>query len=213
MKFLVTGFDPFDGEKVNPAILAVNKLPNRIETAQIIKLEVPTVFNKSADVVKEEIIRTHPDYVLNIGQAGGRSCLTPERVAINIDDGSIPDNEGYQPTGEKIQIDGENAYFTQFPIKEEVKAIKDAGIPAKISNSAGTYVCNHVMYQVQYLRATTFPNIKAGFIHIPYLPSQVIDHPNVPSMSLEAIVKGLTIAIKAIIDNDDTRRTKIIDIS
>lgn len=211
MKFLVTGFDPFGGEKINPAILAVKQLPDQIKQAEIIKLEIPTVFNKAAEVIKEEIIKQQPDYVLSVGQAGGRACLTPERVAINVNDGSIPDNEGYQPTGEKIQIDGENAYFTQFPIKEEVKAIRAAGIPARISNSAGTYVCNHVMYQVQYLRATSFPNLKAGFIHIPYLPSQAVKHPNAPSMALDDIVKGLTAAIRAILIASDPRRTEIID--
>lgn len=202
MKVLVTGFDPFGGDKINPAIEAVKKLPDQIKGAEIIKLEIPTVFNKSAKVVKQAIEEYQPDYVLNVGQAGGRSALTPERVAININDGRIPDNEGYQPLGEPIQEDGTTAYFTQLPIKAMVKAIREVGIPADISNTAGTYVCNHIMYQVQYMRAKEFSNLKAGFIHIPFLPEQVVSRPNTPSMSLNNIVKGLTAAIAAIIDRD-----------
>lgn len=202
MKILVTGFDPFGGDKINPAIEAVKQLPNKIRGAEIVKLEIPTVFYKSAEVVKKAIKEYKPDYVLSIGQAGGRSALTPERVAININDGRIPDNEGYQPLGEPIQKDGETAYFTQLPIKAMVKAIREVGIPAEVSNTAGTYVCNHIMYQVQYMRNKEFPNIKAGFIHIPFLPEQVVNRPSMPSMSLDDIVKGLTAAIGAIVKRD-----------
>nr|WP_285816316.1 pyroglutamyl-peptidase I [Lactobacillus taiwanensis] len=202
MKILVTGFDPFGGDKINPAIEAVKRLPDEINGAEIVKLEIPTVFNKSAEVVKETIENENPDYVLNVGQAGGRFGLTPERVAININDGRIPDNEGYQPLGEPIYEDGETAYFTQLPIKAEAKAIRDAGLPASVSNTAGTYVCNHIMYQVQYMRDKEFPNIKAGFIHIPFLPEQVVNRPNTPSMALDDIVKGLTAALSAIVDRD-----------
>lgn len=201
MKILVTGFDPFGGEKINPAIEAVKLLPKRIEAAEIIKLEIPTIFNKSAEVVKQAIIQEQPDYVLNVGQAGGRRALTPERVAININDGSIPDNAGYQPLGEPIQPDGPAAYFTQLPIKAMVAAIRQAGVPASVSNTAGTYVCNHIFYQVQYMRDKEFPNLKAGFIHIPFLPEQAVKN-NQPSMALETIVKGLTAAIAAIVQRD-----------
>ncbi len=202
MKILVTGFDPFGGDKINPAIEAVKRLPATIKGAQIIKLEIPTVFNKSAQVVKKGIEKNKPDYVLDVGQAGGRYGLTPERVAININDGRIPDNEGYQPLGEPIHEDGATAYFTQLPIKAEVKAIREVGLPAGVSNTAGTYVCNHIFYQVQYMRAKEFPNIKAGFIHIPFLPEQVVERKNTPSMSLADIVKGLTAAIGAIVERD-----------
>lgn len=202
MKILVTGFDPFGGDKINPAIEAVNQLPAQIKDAKIIKLEIPTVFNKSAEVVKQAIEKYQPDYVLNVGQAGGRAALTPERVAINVNDGRIPDNEGYQPLGEPIQKDGETAYFTQLPIKAMVKAIRQVGIPAEVSNTAGTYVCNHIFYQVQYMRDKEFHNIKAGFIHIPFLPEQVVSRPNTPSMDLNNIVRGLTAAIGALVDRD-----------
>lgn len=202
MKFLITGFDPFGGQKINPAIEAVKRLPDQIEKAEIIKLEIPTIFNESARIVKEAIEKNKPDYVINVGQAGGRAAITPERIAINLNEGSIPDNAGYKPVGEKIQVKGAAAYFTQLPIKAEVKAIRNVGLPAYISNTAGTYVCNHIFYQVQYLRATQFPNIKTGFIHIPFLPEQVVRRRNTPSMSLDNIVLGLSAAIQAIVQRD-----------
>jgi len=199
MKILVTGFDPFGGDRTNPAIEAVKQLPDRIAGADIIKLEIPTVFNRSAAVVREAILATSPDYVLNIGQAGGRPAVTPERVAINLDDGRLPDNAGYQPLGTPIRADGQTAYFTQLPVKAMVKAIRDAGVPAAVSNTAGTYVCNHIMYQVQYLREHEFPGIKAGFMHIPFLPEQVVDRPGQPSLSLAEDVAAITAAIAAIV--------------
>ena len=198
MKILVTGFDPFGGDKINPAIEAVKRLPDEINGAEIIKLEIPTVFNKSAEVVRKAIEKENPDYVLNVGQAGGRSGLTPERVAININDGRIPDNEGYQPLGEPIHEDGETAYFTQLPIKAEAKAIRDAGLPASVSNTAGTYVCNHIMYSLLYYINKNNLNIKGGFIHVPYITEQVLDKKNTPYMDLKTITKGLEASIKAI---------------
>lgn len=211
MKILVTGFDPFGSDKINPAIEAVKKLPDTIKGAKIIKLEIPTVFNKSAQVVHQAIVKEQPDYVLNVGQAGGRSALTPERVAININDGRIPDNDGYQPLDEPIQPDGDTAYFTQLPIKAMAKAIRAAGLPAIVSNTAGTYVCNHIFYQVQYMRTKEFPKLKGGFIHIPFLPEQVITRPNQPSMALADIVKGLTAAIGAIVERDGQSDIKAVE--
>ncbi|CBL49633.1 pyroglutamyl-peptidase I [Lactobacillus crispatus] len=211
MKILVTGFDPFGSDKINPAIEAVKKLPDTIKGAKIIKLEIPTVFNKSAQVVHQAIVKEQPDYVLNVGQAGGRSALTPERVAININDGRIPDNDDYQPLDEPIQPDGDTAYFTQLPIKAMAKAIRAAGLPAIVSNTAGTYVCNHIFYQVQYMRTKEFPKLKAGFIHIPFLPEQVITRPNQPSMALADIVKGLTAAIGAIVERDGQSDIKAVE--
>lgn len=202
MKILVTGFDPFDHEKINPAIEAVKRLPDHIKDAQIIKLEIPTIFNECAQVVKQAIQVHQPDYVVNVGQAGGRSAVTVERVAINLNDGRIPDNAGYQPIGEAIKEDGPAAYFTELPIKAMVNEIRKNNLPAKISNTAGTYVCNHIMYQVQYMRDKEFPNIKAGFIHIPFLPEQVVTRPNYPSMSLENIITALIAALTAIINFD-----------
>ena len=208
MKILVTGFDPFGGEKTNPAIEAVKRIDENIEGAEIIKLEIPTVFNKSADVVEEKIKEVNPDVILSVGQAGGRYDITVERVAINEDDARIADNEGNQPIDTKIREDGEAAYFASIPIKAIVEEIKSEGIPASVSNSAGTFVCNHIMYQDLYL-AEKYGNIKAGFIHVPFLPDQVLDKKNTSSMSLEDIVKGLNAAIRAIVKYDDKKDLNI----
>lgn len=208
MKILVTGFDPFGGEKTNPAIEAVKRIDENIEGAEIIKLEIPTVFNKSADVVEEKIKEVNPDVILSVGQAGGRYDITVERVAINEDDARIADNEGNQPIDTKIREDGEAAYFASIPIKAIVEEIKSEGIPASVSNSAGTFVCNHIMYQDLYL-AEKYGNIKAGFIHVPFLPEQVLDKKNTSSMSLEDIVKGLNAAIRAIVKYDDKKDLSI----
>lgn len=202
MKILVTGFDPFGGEKINPALEAVKGLADTINGAEIKKLEIPTVFNKSAEVVKEAIEDFQPDYVLSIGQAGGRFEISPERVAINVDDARIADNEGNQPIDAPIKEDGDAAYFTQLPVKAMVTAIKNAGIPGAVSNTAGTFVCNHIMYQVQYMIHTNFPEIKGGFIHVPYIPEQVVDKPGQPAMSLSDMTKGLTAAIEAVVEFD-----------
>lgn len=207
MKVLITGFDPFGGESINPALEAVKKLPDTIEGAEIIKLEIPTVFRKSLEKIEENIIKFNPDVVISIGQAGGRFGITPERVAINIDDARIPDNETNQPIDIPIFEDGDTAYFTTLPIKAMVKEMQDNGIPSSVSNTAGTFVCNHVMYGVLYMAAKKYPNIKAGFIHVPYIPSQVVTKQNQPSMSTEDIIKGLTLCIKAIVNNSSDIKT------
>lgn len=202
MKILVTGFDPFGGEPTNPAIESVKRIDDEIEGAEIIKLEIPTVFHKAADVVEEKIKEVKPDVVLSIGQAGGRYGITVERVAINEDDARIEDNEGNQPIDVKIREDGAPAYFATLPIKAMVEEIKKENLPASVSNSAGTFVCNHIMYQDLYL-AEKYGNIKAGFIHVPFLTEQVVDKKDTASMSLEDIVKGLNAAIRAIVKYAD----------
>ncbi|SHZ78560.1 pyrrolidone-carboxylate peptidase [Mycobacteroides abscessus subsp. abscessus] len=203
MKILVTGFDPFGGEKVNPALEAVKSLPSVIHGAEIRWVEIPTVFYQSAEVLEAEIVRYQPNVVLCIGQAGGRTSLTPERVAINQDDARIPDNQGNQPIDTPIRLDGEAAYFSTLPIKAMVQAIKEDGLPATVSNTAGTFVCNHLMYQALYLADKKFPNVRAGFMHIPYMTEQVINKPNTASMNLVDIVKGIEAAIGAIVDHKD----------
>lgn len=202
MKILVTGFDPFGGEPTNPAIESVKRIDDNIEGAEIIKLEIPTVFHKAADVVEEKIKEVKPDVVLSIGQAGGRYGITVERVAINQDDARIEDNEGNQPIDVKIREDGAPAYFSTLPIKAMVEEIKKEKLPASVSNSAGTFVCNHIMYQDLYL-AEKYGDIKAGFIHVPFLTEQVVDKKDTASMSLEDIVKGLNAAIRAIVKYDN----------
>ena len=203
MKILVTGFDPFGGEKVNPALEVVKSLPSVIHGAEIRWVEIPTVFYKSAEVLETAIVRYQPDAVLCIGQAGGRTSLTPERVAINQDDARIPDNQGNQPIDTPIRLDGQAAYFSTLPIKAMVQAIKEEGLPATVSNTAGTFVCNHLMYQALYLADKKFPHMRAGFMHIPYMTEQVINKSNTASMNLTDIVRGIEAAIGAIVDYKD----------
>lgn len=210
MKIVVTGFDPFDKEVINPALEVVKQLPDRIAGAEIIKLKVPTVFHKSAAVLEEKMRECQPDVVLCIGQAGGRAELTPERVAINQDDARIADNEGQQPIDVPIREDGKTAYFSTLPIKGMVEAIRQAGLPASVSNTAGTFVCNHLMYQALYLAEKEFPRTKAGFLHIPFLPEQVVNKSGVASMSLADMVKGVTVAIAAIVEYADKEDVKTV---
>ena len=207
MKILITGFDPFGGESINPALEAVKKLPDTILGQEVIKIEIPTVFRKAVEKIEENIEKHNPDVVISVGQAGGRFGVTPERVAINIDDARIQDNEGNQPIDIAIYEDGENAYFTNLPIKAMVKEMNDNGIPASVSNTAGTFVCNHVMYGILYLIDKKYPNMRGGFIHVPYVPSQVTTKPNMPSMSADDITKGLELSIKAIIENSSDIKT------
>lgn len=203
MKILVTGFDPFGGEKINPAIESVKQLADEIAGAEIIKLEIPTVFNQSLEVIEEAIQKEKPDVVLSIGQAGGRSAISVEVIGINLNEARIKDNLGYQPSGEKIYADGENAYFSNLPIKAMVQAIKDVQVPAALSYTAGTFVCNHVLYGVRYMGEKKYPGLRSGFIHIPFLTEQVLDKANTASMSLDTIVKGLSAAIEAIVKNEE----------
>ena len=202
MKLLLTAFDPFGGDAVNPALEAVKLVADKIGRFEIVKLEVPTVFRKSIERVAQAIEEEKPDAVLCIGQAGGRFEITHERVAINIDDARIKDNEGNQPIDTKIFEDGENAYFTTLPIKAMVEAIREANLPAAVSNTAGTFVCNHLMYGVLYTLAKNYPNIKGGFTHVPFIPEQVARRtPVAPYMALEDIKRGLEAAISAIDKN------------
>jgi pyroglutamyl-peptidase len=202
MKLLLTAFDPFGGDKVNPALEAVKLVSPRIGNVEILKLEVPTVFQKSIEKVVETIKKEKPDVVLCVGQAGGRFEVTPERVAINVDDARIKDNEGNQPVG-PIYKDGENAYFSSLPIKNMVKKIREAGLPSSVSNSAGTFVCNHLMYGLLYHIARNFPAVRGGFIHVPFIPAQVVDRPAPsPCMALADITRALEEAIKAIEESE-----------
>ena len=202
-KILITGFDPFGGEAINPATESVKQLPDEILGVQIIKREIPTVFDRSIETLYGILKEEQPDAVICVGQAGGRPNITVERVAINQDDARIPDNDGAQPIDRTIFEDGPAAYFTTLPLKATVRDMKEAGIPAAVSNTAGTFVCNHVMYGVLYLVDKKYPNIRAGFIHVPYIPAQVVDKPEKPSMSTIDISKGLELSIKAAVENSE----------
>ena len=197
MKVLITGFDPFGGETMNPAWEAVKLLKDEIGGAQIIKLQIPTVVGKSIQKIHEKMQEIHPDIVISVGQAGGRFGVTPERVAINVTDARIPDNEGNQPIHVPIFEDGDTAYFSNLPVQAMVQAIKHAGYPSVLSNSAGTYICNHVMYGILYYIQKEFPGVRGGFIHAPYATAQVVDKPQTPSMSLTDIAASLEAAVEA----------------
>ncbi|WML43958.1 pyroglutamyl-peptidase I [Neobacillus sp. PS3-40] len=202
-KILVTGFDPFGGEPINPALEAVNLLSGKeISGYEVVTREIPTVFGKAIDSLTGAIDEINPAIVICVGQAGGRSTITPERIAINVDDASITDNENNQPIDEEIVQEGPAAYFSKLPIKAMVKKMNENGIPASISNSAGTFVCNHIFYGLMNYLDTSKKDIRGGFIHIPFLPEQIVRNPGQPSMSLELIVKGLELSIEAAVSND-----------
>lgn len=203
MKILVTGFDPFGGESVNPAYEAVKLLPDKIKGAEIVKLEIPTVFSKSGPAVEAGIKEHKPDVVINVGQAGGRASVTIEKVAINFADARIPDNDGEQPIDEPLQADGDTAYFATIPVKAMMQNVRKHGLPCSVSYTAGTYVCNSIMYNVLYMCSKRYPGIRAGFIHVPYACGQAVDKAvGTPSMPLETIAKSLEYAIEAVVENE-----------
>ncbi len=200
---LVTGFDPFGGESVNPAYEAVKLLPDTIAGAHIVKLEIPTVFTRSAEVVEKAITDVKPDIVISVGQAGGRSALTVEKVAINLAEARIPDNDGEQPLDQPLREDGDTAYFATIPVKAMVANVRAHELPAFVSYTAGTFVCNSVMYNVLYLLDRKFPGVRGGFIHVPYASQQVVGKPNgTPFMPLPDIAKSLEYAIEAAVTDD-----------
>lgn len=206
-KVLLTGFDPFGDDKINPALEAVKQLEGKILSGglEIITQEVPTVFHESIDAVKKAIDTHKPDVVICVGQAGGRTQITMERVAINVDDARIPDNRQKQPIDEQIVEDGPVAYWSTLPIKRIVRDMREAAIPAAVSNTAGTFVCNHLFYGLMNYLATEAPKIRGGFIHIPFIPAQTADK-DAPSLSLETIVRGLEIAaVTAANEKEDIR--------
>ncbi len=210
MKLLLTAFEPFGGESVNSALEAVRLVPDRIGETEVVKLTVPTVFGKSVSAVAAAIKAERPDAVLCIGQAEGRCELTPERVAINLDDARIPDNEGNQPVDQPIFPDGAPACFSTLPVKAMVRAIRAAGLPAGISNTAGTFVCNHLMYGVLYTLERQYPGVRGGFMHVPLAPDQAARREAaVPSMNVRDIAAGIEAAIAALSDpGQDTAAEK-----
>ena len=197
---LLTGFEPFNHELINPAWEAVQTLAGwRTEEFRVETIQLPCVFGRAARVLDPIIAEKSPDVVIAVGQAGGRSEISIERVAINVDDAPILDNAGNQPVDCAIVRDGPAAYFSTLPIKAIVRAVRAGGIPAVVSQSAGTFVCNHVFYALMdllaHLRTVAGAPATGGFIHVPYLPQQAAAHPGQPSMALADIVEGLRIAI------------------
>ena len=180
MKILVTGFEPFGGAVINPAYEAVKLLPDVIAGAEVIKIEIPTVFGKDEEVVRAAVEKHHPD----------------------------ADNEGKQPLDTPIREDGENAYFASLPVKSMVQYMKEAKIPARVSYTAGTFVCNDIMYRVLYMIDKEYPHMRGGFVHVPYLPEQTLDLPEgTPSMPAEMIAKALECGIRAIVENEADVKT------
>lgn len=207
-KVLMTGFDAFDGERVNPALETVKTLDGyKDKGIQIVAKEVPTVFRASIKTLEEAIEAEKPDVVICVGQAGGRTHITPERVAINVDDARIPDNQGNQPIDEAIVKNGPVAYWSTLPIKRIVKNLRENGIPAEVSNTAGTFVCNHLFYGLMHYLQCNAPHVRGGFIHIPFLPEQTVNK-LAPSMALETIAAGLKIAaITAALEPEDIKES------
>jgi len=195
-KILITCFEPFGGESVNPSQMAVTQLPDEVDDIKIIKQVIPSVFDKSIDILYDVLKREIPDAVICVGQAGGRPNITVERVAININDAPIPDNDGNQPIDTPIFPASPPAYFATLPIKAMVQECNNIGIPAAISNTAGTFVCNHLMYAACHYATLYQPKLKAGFVHIPFVPEQTTDKPTMPSMSCANIITGLKSFIK-----------------
>jgi pyroglutamyl-peptidase len=195
MKALVTGFEPFGGEPVNPALEAVQRLPSRLGILDIATETLPAVFGRALDALEDAILATDPDIVLCVGQAGGRTALSLERVAINVDDARIADNAAQRPIDRPIVQGGPAGYFATLPIKAAAAALREAGLPAIVSNTAGTFVCNHVFYGLMHLIASRQMRLRGGFLHVPYLPSQAARQQGAPSMALDDIVRGIEIVL------------------
>ena len=193
-QLLITGFDPFGGASVNPAREAVMALPDVVGDYALTKLEIPTVFGLAAETVLQAAEILCPDVILCVGQAGGRAAITPEVVAINLREASIPDNLGYTPQNQPVVAHAPAAYFSTLPVRAMAEGVKAAGIPCSLSYSAGVFVCNDLLYTLLHHYDGT--DTRVGFVHIPYLPEQAKE--GVASLPLEDAVKGLTAAIQAL---------------
>lgn len=193
-QLLITGFEPFGGEKINPAWEAVAALPDRIGPFVLTRVRVPVEFGRAGQVVLDAAGKLHPDVILCIGQAGGRNAVTPEAAALNLRETEQPDNAGRMPQDELCVPGGENALFSTLPVRRMVQAIRDAGLPGKLSCSAGTYVCNDLLYTL--LHAFRGSETRVGFVHVPFLPEQAGD--GVASLPLDQTVRALEAAIGAI---------------
>lgn len=194
---LLTGFEPFNKERVNPSWEAVRALEGWAEEDfSVVIRQLPCVFGLARKAMKDYIEELQPGVVIAVGQAGGRADLSVERIAINIDDAPIDDNSMRQIVDQPIVSGGPAAYFSTLPIKAIVHALREHGLPASVSHTAGTFVCNHVFYGLMHQAAEWGTVMRAGFIHIPYLPQQAAAHPGAPSMALADMVEGLRIAVR-----------------
>ncbi|MBY8885669.1 pyroglutamyl-peptidase I [Streptomyces sp. PTM05] len=197
IRVLLTGFEPFGGDTVNPswqAVSAVAALPP--DGLDVTAVRLSCVFGTALDELRAAVERVDPALVICVGQAGGRPDLTVERVAVNLDDARIPDNEGGQPLDQPVVPGGPAAYFATLPVKACVLAARSAGVPASVSYSAGTFVCNHVFYGLAHLIATERPRLRGGFVHLPYAPDQVTQG-GAPSMPVDLAAEGLRAVLTA----------------
>ncbi|HWR39680.1 MAG TPA: pyroglutamyl-peptidase I [Patescibacteria group bacterium] len=200
---LITGFEPFGGESLNPALEAVRRLEGKIiKDVRIVTRAVPVVKQKAIDVLTAAIKEVDPVLVIAVGQAAGRNDISIERVAINADDYRIPDNEGNQPVDEPVVAGGPAAYWSTLPVKAMLQAVTGGGVPASISNTAGTYVCNHLFYGLMNYLAQEGNQRRGGFLHIPLLPEQAVRNQGQPSMALDTIVRGLELAAAAALQHE-----------
>ncbi len=203
---LLTGFDPFGGETINPSWQAAAALDGtQIAGHRITARLLPVEFGASLAALRAAIAKLSPALVLCVGQAGGRAQLSIERVAINVDDARIPDNANCTPIDTPIVPGGPAAYFATLPIKAILADLHAAGIPAEISQTAGTYVCNHVFYGLMHALSKD-PHIRGGFVHIPYAPEQVAHHPGAPSLPVDTVIAALRIAVRTALTTADDRR-------
>lgn len=203
---LLTGFEPFGGEQTNPSWEAVCALDGaRVAGHRVVARCLPVTFDASLKALRAAIRKTRPALVLCVGQAGGRAQLSLERVAINVDDARIADNTGKQPIDTPVVEGGPAAYFATLPIKAIYAAMRDAGIPAEISQTAGTYVCNHVFYGLMHALRRS-PRIRGGFMHIPYSPQQAARHPGAPSLPVDIVTQGLRLALRTALTTTEDRR-------
>lgn len=194
---LLTGFEPFEGEKVNPSWLAVRRLDGRvIRGHRLVARRLPTAFGTSLQALRRHLRVLQPVLVICVGQAGGHAEITPERVAVNLEDARIPDNAGRKPRDRPVVPGGPAAYWSTLPVRSIVRALQRRGIPAAVSLSAGTFVCNHVFYGLMHELAAQGGRVRGGFIHIPFLPAQAARHHDQPSLPLEMMVEALGLAVK-----------------
>ncbi|QDA30470.1 pyroglutamyl-peptidase I [Thermococcus indicus] len=195
MKVLITGFEPFGGEEINPSWEAVERLPENIGGARLIKHRLPVTFRGVREILPRLIVEERPDVVILTGQAGGRPNVTVERVAINVMDSKMPDNEGFAPEDEPVFEDAPAAYFATLPVKAIVAALRRKNIPAGVSNTAGTYVCNAAMFTALHTIAVAGMETRAGFIHVPFIHEQALEKPR-PSMALETVTRAFEVAVR-----------------
>jgi len=206
---LLTGFEPFEKEPVNPSWEAVRALDGQRvgDDAVIVARQLPCVFGAAITGIEALLDELKPDVVIAVGQAGGRTELSIERIAINVDDARIVDNAGAQPIDVTIAAAGPAAYFATLPIKAITRDLRAAGVPAMVSQTAGTFVCNHVFYGLMHALAQRGnAHVRGGFIHIPYLPEQAARHPGAPSLALDTLIAGLRVAVATTLATSDDVR-------